>query len=82
VLVLYVDDMLVVHRDQIAANNLKAQLKDKCRMSELGQARRFLGMEIEYEPDGPITLSQSHYIDTILQRFQLENAQDAASPNG
>jgi hypothetical protein len=36
---LYIDDMLIVHRDQLAANALKAQLKDKYRMTDLGQAK-------------------------------------------
>jgi hypothetical protein len=60
-----VDDILIVHRDAKTAKELKDKLKKKYRMTDLGKAKRFLGMEIGYEPDGTITLSQSTYIDTI-----------------
>jgi hypothetical protein len=79
---LYVDDMLIVHRDQLAANLLKSKLKEKYHMTDLGIAKRFLGMEINYEEDGTITLSQSAYIDTILAQFQLTDAYEVASPMG
>jgi hypothetical protein len=64
---LYVDDILIVHRDEAAAKQLKDKLKSKYRMTNLGRARRFLGMEIGYETDGTITLCQTTYIDTVLK---------------
>jgi hypothetical protein len=79
---LYVDDMLIVHRDQLAANLLKSKLKEKHYMTDLEIDKRFLGMEINYEEDGAITLSQSGYIDTILARFQLTDAYEVATPMG
>jgi hypothetical protein len=51
--------MLIIHRDQLATNLLKSKLKEKYRMTDLGIAKRFLGIEINYEEDGTITLSQS-----------------------
>jgi hypothetical protein len=52
-----VDDMLIVHRDQLATNLLKSKLKEKYCMTDLAIAN--LGIEINYEEDGTITLSQS-----------------------
>jgi hypothetical protein len=48
-------------------------------MTDLGEARRFLGLEIGRTANG-ITLGQEDYINTIVRRFQLQNARDAVSP--
>jgi len=48
-------------------------------MSDLGPARRFLGIEIEKKEDG-FCISQQAYIDTILRRFRLLDAKPARTP--
>jgi hypothetical protein len=49
-------------------------------MTDLGRASRFLGLEIEYLPDGSIALSQKGYIKTVLQRFSLMDCTPVFSP--
>jgi len=48
-------------------------------MSDLGPARRFLGIEIEKKEDG-FCISQQAYIDTIIRRFGLLDAKPAKTP--
>jgi hypothetical protein len=78
-LLLYVDDILIVHIDKKAGNEVKKHLSSRYKMTDLGEARKFLGLEIGYTANG-ITLGQEEYINTIVRRFQLQDARDAVSP--
>jgi hypothetical protein len=49
-------------------------------MSNLGPAKRFLGLDITRLPDGSIVLSQQTYIDSVLKRFGMEDANPAPTP--
>jgi hypothetical protein len=72
-LLLYVDDILIVSMSDNSslspADEVITALKNKYKMSDLGEARRFLGLEINRNEDG-ISLSQGSYIDTLLKRFE------------
>jgi hypothetical protein len=63
-----VDDLLICYENEVAVRLVKKQLKDKYEMTDLGPVRRFLGMEIEWTPEGNYTLSQSFYIDMVLKK--------------
>jgi hypothetical protein len=78
-LLLYVDDILIVHIDQKSGDEVKKHLSSRYQMTDLGEAPKFLGLEIGRTADG-ITLGQEDYINTIVRRFQLQNARDAVSP--
>jgi len=54
----------------------KASMK-QYKMTDLGPAKEFLGLEINRLPDGTITLGQQGYIDTILQRPRMGDANPA-----
>ena len=80
-LVLYVDDLLIVHNG-IEGNGrqIKHLLQKKYKMSDLGPARKFLGIEIEKSDDGGLSICQQDYINTIVRRFGLLDAKPAKSP--
>jgi transposase InsO family protein len=80
-LLLYVDDILIIHTKQHGSrgDEIKRQLNERYKMTDLGQVQRFLGLEIGRSSAG-ITLSQSTYIHSIIRRFDLENAKETASP--
>jgi hypothetical protein len=48
-------------------------------MTDLGEAQRFLGLEIGRNTAG-ITLSQTTYIHSIIRKFGLESAKEVSSP--
>jgi hypothetical protein len=54
-------------------------LKTKYKMSDLGEARRFLGLEINRDENG-ISLSQETYIDTMIKRFGMEDSHNVSNP--
>jgi len=45
-LLLYVDDMLIVARNKIHIQKLKAQIKEEFDMKDLGEAKKILDMKI------------------------------------
>ena len=81
IILLYVDDLLIAHSSPQAhgAEGVKSALKARYKMTDLGRARRFLGMEINQTNDG-IFLSQESYIDGMVRRFRMENATPIHSP--
>jgi hypothetical protein len=62
-----------------AAIEVKAKLSEKYKITDLGPARRFLGIDIHRDDDG-ISLSQEAFINTILKRFGVENTHGASTP--
>ena len=78
-LLLYVDDIILAHTTPGAGSLVKRQLLERYKMSDLGEARRFLGLEIHQTPAG-ISLGQQEYILKVLRRFGMENCHNAPSP--
>jgi hypothetical protein len=76
-----VDDLLIVHNGiEGKGHQIKQLLQKKYKMSDLGPARRFLGIEIEKSDDGGFSICQRDYIGTIIRRFGLMEAKPAKSP--
>jgi hypothetical protein len=81
---LYVDDILILtapgDRSSATAARLKTELERRFKMTNLGTASQFLGLEISYPGDGAIALGQRSYIDGLLRRFGLSSANGVATP--
>ena len=65
ILCLYVDDMLIISSDGETIKKIKCLLASKFEMKDMGVIDVILGVKIHKTPGG-LTLSQSHYIETIL----------------
>jgi hypothetical protein len=80
-LLLYVDDILIFN---LTANKLgdsiKTALSCRYKMTDLGRATRFLGLELEYLPDGSISICQGAYIRSSVTRYGLSNAASTTTP--
>lgn len=75
---------LYVHVDDIAIFSkepevFKAELRNRFKIKDLGPAQFLLGMNI-FSTTNSITLSQSHYIDSILDRFNLKDLTPSSTP--
>ena len=83
-LLLYVDDILLIntHKNSVdTLNQIKQTLQARYRMTNLGRARRFLGIQItQSHPANGIHIDQEAYILTILKRFRMSSAKDGLSP--
>ncbi|XP_059315509.1 uncharacterized protein LOC132066154 [Lycium ferocissimum] len=79
VVCLYVDDMLIISRDIADVNATKRMLASKFDMKNLGVADLILGIRIHKTPQG-LALSQSHYIERVLDKFKYLNFNVAKTP--
>ena len=78
-LLLYVDDILLVGPiDGIV--NVKKLIMPLYKMRDLGEATFFLGVEINRLPDGKIKLSQTRYIEKLLERFNMAGCDGVQLP--
>ena len=53
---LYVDDLIIAGDNEDDISTIKLRLSERFDMKDLGMARRFLGIEIEYGKDGSIKI--------------------------
>ena len=76
---LYVDDMLIISRDLTDINTTKKMLASRFEMKDLGVADVILGIKILRTPQG-LALSQSHYIEKVLDKFKYLDFNIAKTP--
>jgi hypothetical protein len=80
-LLLYVDDMLIAVKSRKEITTLKRLLSSEFEMKDLGAAKKILGMEITRDRKaGLLFLSQHAYIEKVLQRFNMHDAQSVSTP--
>ena len=80
-LVLYVDDILIIGNDLGMLQRVKAYLCKNFSMKELGEASYVLGIKLYRDRQRKlIGLSQSTYIDKILERYNFGNCKTANIP--
>ena len=79
VIVLYVNDMLLTGPNETHIADFKAELNLAFKMSDLGLLHHYLGIQF-MQIDGGIALFQTKYIETLLQRFGLEDYKPIATP--
>ena len=76
---LYVNDMLIVGSDDKMIASTKNMLNSRFDMKDMVLADVILGIKIKITSEGLI-LSQSHYIDNILGKFDKDNSGIAKTP--
>ncbi|GEQ69929.1 hypothetical protein JCM33374_g3605 [Metschnikowia sp. JCM 33374] len=72
VLALYVDDMLIFGKDESEISKVKQSLSSTFQMKDLGQANKFLGINVDIRSDY-IKLYMADYIQDTLHVFGLED---------
>ena len=79
ILVVWVDDFVSLSTTDDLNNLAERDLKDHFDVKSLGQPNLLLGMKI-HQDDHIITLSQTHYIDILLEKFGLADANPVSTP--
>ncbi|CAI7800040.1 unnamed protein product [Closterium sp. NIES-54] len=80
-ILVYVDDMILVTKDQTELAAVKTALGEKLAMKDLGKLTNYLGMEITRDRAARIiTLSQKFYINNVLTRFKMQEAASMPTP--
>jgi hypothetical protein len=75
----HVDDFKVIAERAEDAQNVINQLKSRFEMKDVEQLRRYLGMEIIQDEKG-IFISQTSYIDELVESFGLADAHTYKTP--
>jgi hypothetical protein len=80
-LILYVDDILLIGNDIPMLQQAKSSLKKVFSMKDLGEAVYILGIKIYRDRSKRlIGLSQSTYIDKVLNRFSMQDSKKGFLP--
>jgi len=81
ILLLYVDDMLIAGSGMDEIKHLKGLLSTEFDMKDLGPAKQILGMRIDRDRSArTLKLSQSKYIERVLERFNMKDAKAVSTP--
>nr|GEX22810.1 retrotransposon protein, putative, Ty1-copia subclass [Tanacetum cinerariifolium] len=82
-LLLYVDDILIACKSKSEIKYTKGLLQKEFDMKELGPIRKILGMEIVRDKGSrTLKVSQSGYMQKILNNFRVDNGKSVAVPLG
>ncbi|GJV59324.1 zinc finger, CCHC-type containing protein [Tanacetum coccineum] len=79
IICLYVDDMLIFGTDQNQVDKTKKFLSLRFSIKDMGEADAILGIMIKCE-NKEIVITQSHYIEKILKKFNREDCSPVSTP--
>ncbi|CAM8893273.1 unnamed protein product [Rhodiola kirilowii] len=79
IICLYVDDMLIFGTDKKQVDLTKDFLSSSFSMKDMGEADVILGIRIKRE-NKSIALSQSHYVEKVLKKFNYLNCSPVSTP--
>lgn len=80
-LVLYVDDMLIAGNDEHKINSIVDDLKFEFKMKDLGQVRRFMGLNVTFDKESNLlVVDQNHYIQKIIDQFEMSDCNPCLTP--
>ena len=81
ILTLYVDDILLTGKDPVLVDQKKRELKERFEMTDMGEVTRILGVEVKRDYDqGTLAITQTDYVENLLERFEMQNANVAHTP--
>lgn len=76
---IYVDDFLILYKNDKELNEIRKYLHETFQMKDLGVAKNCVGIEINRGKDF-IELNQTKYIQKILQRFGMSDCKPVKTP--
>ncbi|KAL0354072.1 UNVERIFIED_CONTAM: Retrovirus-related Pol polyprotein from transposon TNT 1-94 [Sesamum angustifolium] len=79
ILCMYIDDILSIGSCIEIITETQSFLKNKFEMKDMGEADVILGIKLIRSTDG-ISISQSHYVEKIIEKFGYQNSRIAKTP--
>ncbi|CAI7881109.1 unnamed protein product [Closterium sp. NIES-53] len=77
----YVDDLVFATADTTGLAHVKSELQKRHTCTDLGKLRSYLGLQITRDrAQRTITLTQSHMVQQVLQRFDFTYSSPQATP--
>ena len=78
-ILVWVDDIIVASRSMTVISDVKKAIEATFHMEDRGRQHWFLGLRIRQE-EGKVTVDQERYIETMLERFQLDQCKPSRTP--
>ncbi|CAI7810758.1 unnamed protein product [Closterium sp. NIES-53] len=80
-ILVYVDDLVFATADTAGLADVKSELQKRHTCTDLGELRSYLGLQITRDrARRTITLTQSHMVQQVLQRFDFTYSSPQATP--
>ncbi|CAI7869424.1 unnamed protein product [Closterium sp. NIES-53] len=80
-ILVYVDDLVFATADTAVLAHVKSELQKRHTCTDLGELRSYLGLQITRDrAQRTITLTQSHIVQQVLQRFDFTYSSPQATP--
>ncbi|CAI7793461.1 unnamed protein product [Closterium sp. NIES-53] len=80
-ILVYVDDLVFATGDTVGLAHVKSELQKRHTCTYLGELRSYLGLQITWDRARcTITLTQSHMVQQVLQRFDFTYSLPQATP--
>jgi Reverse transcriptase (RNA-dependent DNA polymerase) len=79
IMIVWVDDILSFSNIDTENDRIEKELKSKFEVNTIGSPSMILGIKLLQKPN-QITLSQGHFINTLLNKFGLEKVNPVTTP--
>ena len=79
ILLVWVDDFLSISNRDSLNDRIEAELQKHFEVKSLGQPSLIIGVKIHQE-NNLIEISQTHYIETLLKKYGLQDANPVSTP--
>eukprot|EP00795_Rhopilema_esculentum_P007998 gene7998-biopygen1703 len=79
IIAVYVDDLIIISTTQDEMKQMKVNLRKNFKMKDLGSLHFCLGVSVEQGEEG-VSLSQKQYIEKLLKRYGLQDANPVCTP--
>ncbi|CAJ2645183.1 unnamed protein product [Trifolium pratense] len=76
---LYVDDLLVIGNESNSLSQFKQAMENEFEMTDLGEMKYFLGMEI-FQSSVGIFISKKEYALEVLKKFHMDKCKPVSTP--
>jgi hypothetical protein len=81
IIALYVDDLIIAGSNDKVIGEVKAELRKRYEMKDLGMLDWILGMEVVQDPSAKILrLNQTRYLQQLLNKHNMSDCEPARTP--
>jgi len=78
---IFIDDITLVSKDDAAMDSTVQELSKHFKLCDLGTTTFLLSVQVKQDLEAhTISLSQSHYVDELLKRFNMEECNPVKTP--
>nr|KYP36829.1 Retrovirus-related Pol polyprotein from transposon TNT 1-94 [Cajanus cajan] len=79
-ILVYVDDILITGSSPALIQNLINRLNALFPLKDLGKLYYFLGLQVHYDTQGSMLLTQSTYINNLLTKLNMQDSKPVKTP--